>query len=63
VLREESQIRDFSWQLTRFDRDGTVNWKTAQGTYLDVVSRGEEIVALALEGEGQAATIIRLTNP
>jgi len=62
VLREETS-HDFASQLTRFDRDGAVVWKTPKGTYMDAVSRGEEIVALVLEAEGQAATIVRLTNP
>jgi len=62
VLREETS-HDFASQLTRFDRDGAVVWKPPKGTYMDAVSRGEEIVALVLEAEGQAATIVRLTNP
>ena len=63
VLREETGRPDFASQLARLDRDGTVVWKTPKSGYIDVVSRGEEIVALALEGEGQSATIVRLTNP
>jgi len=63
VLREETERDGFTSQLARLDRDGAVVWKTQKGTYLDAVSRGEEIVALALEAEGQAATIVRLANP
>ncbi len=63
VLREETTRTDFSSQLARLDRDGAVVWKTPAGRYIDVASRGEEIVALVLEDEGQAATIVRLVNP
>jgi hypothetical protein len=63
VLREETTRDDFSSQLTRLDRDGAVVWKTPKGRYIDVASRGEEIVALVLEDEGQAVTIVRLVNP
>jgi hypothetical protein len=63
VLREETTRPDFASQLTRLDRDGAVVWKTPKGRYLDAASRGEEIVALVLEDEGQAATIVRLVNP
>ena len=63
VLREETTYPDFASQLARLDRDGAVVWKTPKGRYIDAVSRGEEIVALVLDGEGQAATIVRLTNP
>ncbi len=63
VLREETTRTDFASQLARLDRDGAVIWKTPKGRYIDVASRGEEIVALVLEDEGQAATIVRLVNP
>jgi hypothetical protein len=63
VLREEAQSGDFAAQLARLDRDGAVVWKTQQGAYLDVVSRGEQIVALALDAEGQAVSIVVLANP
>jgi hypothetical protein len=63
VLREETERDGFASQLTRLDRDGAVVWKTQKGKYLDAVARGEEIVALVLEDEGQAATIVRLANP
>jgi hypothetical protein len=63
VLREEIERDGFASQLTRLDRDGAIVWKTQKGTYLDAMSRGEEIVALVLEAEGQAVTIVRLANP
>ena len=63
VLREETERDGFVSQLARLDRDGAVVWKTQKGTYLDAISRGEEIVALVLDDEGQAATIVRLANP
>jgi hypothetical protein len=63
VLREETTHPDFASQLARLDRDGAVVWKTPKGRYIDVASRGEEIVALVLEDEGQAATIVRLVKP
>ena len=63
LLREETERDGFASQLARLDRDGAVVWKTPKGTYLDAASRGEEIVALVLENEGQAATIVRLANP
>jgi hypothetical protein len=63
VLREETARDGFAAQLTRFDRDGAVVWKTPKGMYVDVVSRGEEIIALVLEGDGQAVSVVRLANP
>jgi hypothetical protein len=63
VLREETTRADFASQLTRLDRDGAVVWRTPTGRYIDVASRGEEIVGLVLEGDGQAITIVRLLNP
>jgi hypothetical protein len=62
VLREETQVPDFSARLTRLDRDGVVAWQTANDKYLDVVSRGEETVALVLDGDGQTLAIVRLGN-
>jgi hypothetical protein len=50
-------------QLVRLDRDGSIVWKTPKGSYLTAVSSGAEIVALVLDAEEQAATIVRLANP
>ncbi len=63
VLREETARDGFASQLTRLDRDGAIVWKTQTNGYLDAVSRGDEIVALVLEGDGRAVTIVRLANP
>lgn len=63
VLREESYRGHLTAQLVRLDRDGGIVWQTQQGKYIDAASRGEEIVALALEDEGKTATIVRLLNP
>lgn len=63
VLREAFYRGDFTAQLVRLDREGVVVWQTPQGKYIDAVSHGEEIVALALEDERKTLTIVRLVNP